>query len=440
MFRPGAHLISSDTIAGMPSQPVDLALVGAGAAGLATAIFAARRRPGLRAVLFDGARRVGAKILISGGGRCNVTNREVSASDYWGGNRKVIASVLKAFPASRAVSFFQELGVTLHEEERGKLFPDSGRARTVLDAMVAEAARLGVQVETGRVVTAIRPDAAASPRWLVTLAEGDVIQANRVVLATGGLSVPKTGSDGRGLSMAASLGHAIVPTTPALVPLLLSGHFHPPLSGISHEAEIVILADGRTRARLRGPLLWTHFGISGPVALDASRHWLRAQLDGHAPGATLSFVPGLEFDAVERALLPVPGRTGAESLRHVLAVWLPAAVGEAILASLRLDPSLRLAQLARDDRRRLTHALTGWQLPITGSRGYNYAEATAGGVALEEVDRRTLESVKHPGLHLVGEVLDVDGRLGGFNFQWAWATACVAGEAIARAASESRRG
>jgi len=185
--------------------------------------------------------------------------------------------------------------------------------------------------------------------------------------------------------------------------------------------------------RLRGPLLWTHFGISGPLALDTSRHWLRAQLEGRGAAARLSFVPDLDFALVERALLVVPGAGAPRSLRALLAGWLPAAVADAILASLALDGSLRLAHLARDDRRRLAHALTAWELPITGSRGYNYAEATAGGVALGEVDRRTMESTRHAGLHLVGEMLDVDGRLGGFNFQWAWSSGWVAGEAIGRA-------
>jgi predicted Rossmann fold flavoprotein len=405
--------------------------VGGGAAGLATAIFAARRNPRLQVVVLDGAGRLGAKILISGGGRCNVTNRDVVPSDYWGGSRQVVASVLRAFPASRAPGFFLELGVPLHEEERGKLFPDSNRARTVLDAMLGELERLRVSIHTGWRVTGLAPDAEAG--WRVTRAEGELLQARRVVLATGGLSLPKTGSDGGGLAIAASLGHTIVQTTAALVPLVLAGDFHPPLSGVSHDAAIAIEAGGKAVARLHGPMLWTHFGISGPAALDASRHWLRAVTEGCEATARLSFVPGLDFGAAERAFIDAAAEGGRSStVRSVMGTWLPAAVSDRLLGVLGLDGSTRLAQLARDDRRRLAHALTAWQLPIKASRGYNYAEATAGGVSLDEVDRHTLESRKCPGLHLVGEMLDVDGRLGGFNFQWAWATGWVAGDAIGR--------
>jgi predicted Rossmann fold flavoprotein len=263
--------------------------------------------------------------------------------------------------------------------------------------------------------------------WRVVTTSG-TIAARRVVLATGGLSVPKTGSDGRGLSIAASLGHTVVQTTPALVPMVLGGDFHRSLSGVSHEAALAVLADERVVARLRGPLLWTHFGVSGPLALDASRHWLRVELAGQRPSARLSFVPDMDFSSVDRELLKA-----ARTLRGVLAGWLPAAVADALVGSLALDGSLRLAHLGREDRRRLAHALTEFELPIAGSRGYNYAEATAGGVSLGEVDRRTMESTRHQGLYLVGEMLDVDGRLGGFNFQWAWSSGWVAGQAIARA-------
>jgi predicted Rossmann fold flavoprotein len=413
----------------MCRAPVDLAIVGAGAAGLASAIFAARRAPGRRVAIFDGARRIGAKILISGGGRCNVTNRRVSASDFWGGSRRVVSSVLHACPADRSIAFFEELGVRLHEEERGKLFPDSNRARDVLDALLGEVGRLGVEIIAGHPVSAVQPE---GDLWRVHAAGGPWT-ARRLVLASGGLSVPKTGSDGSGLQMAASLGHTVVPTTPALVPLKLDGTFHSPLSGVSHEASIEVTADGRLVARLSGPLLWTHFGISGPAALDASRHWHRVVADGRDARVRVSFMPGADFAAADRALLASASGNPATTVRAFLAARLPAAVADTLLSALSLAGTVRLAQLPRDDRRRLVHALTAWELPIAGSRGYNYAEATAGGVALDEVEPRTLESRKRCGLHFAGEMLDVDGRLGGFNFQWAWSSAWVAGNAAAAA-------
>jgi predicted Rossmann fold flavoprotein len=409
----------------MSRDAVDLVIVGAGAAGLAAAIFAARRAPAARVVLVDGARRIGAKVLISGGGRCNVTNRHVAASDFWGGPRRVVASVLRAFPAQRSIEFFERLGVPLHEEERGKLFPDSNRARSVLDALLGEAGRLGVAIASGVPARSVER---GDGHWRVQAGDAGW-DARRVILATGGLSVPKTGSDGSGLRMAEALGHAIVPTTPALVPLKLEGTFHEALSGVSHEAAIEIAGDGKVVERVSGPLLWTHFGISGPAALDASRHWLRVVEEGRIPGARLSFTPGLDFAAIDGALTPKPGDRAPATVRAFLCARLPAAVADAMLAALAIAGGWRLAQLPRDERRRLVHALTAWELRVAGSRGYNYAEATAGGVALDEVDHRTLESRRRPGLHFAGEILDVDGRLGGFNFQWAWSSGFVAGTA-----------
>ena len=279
----------------------------------------------------------------------------------------------------------------------------------------------------GEPVVSVAPD---GDRWRMETGS-ERWTARRLVLATGGLSVPKTGSDGSGLRMAASLGHTIVPTTPALVALVLEGSFHLLLSGVSHEAAVEVTADGKTVARLVGPLLWTHFGISGPAALDASRHWLRAVARDQRAGARLSFLPGMDFAAVERMLVAAVASSPASTVRATVASRLPGAVADALLDALALNGGLQLAQFPRDDRRRLAHALTGWDLRITGSRGYNYAEATAGGVALDEVDHRTMESRRHQGLHLVGEILDVDGRLGGFNFQWAWSSAWVAGNAAA---------
>ena len=414
----------------MSSDPAtDLLIVGAGAAGLATAIFAARRDRRCRVQVFDGAHRLGAKILVSGGGRCNVTNRVVTASDFHGGDRRIIASVLAAFPAEATSDFFREIGVSLHEEEEGKLFPDSNRARTVLEALLAEAARHGVTLVTGRRVTGIR----RLDDGFAVMAGSETMFARRLVLATGGQSLPKTGSDGAGFALAASLGHSIVPPTPALAPLVLDGSFHRGLAGVSHPAAITISSDTRAVARVAGSLLWTHFGVSGPAALDASRHWHRAALGRAIVRGALSFVPSLDFAGAEGWLLEaVRSRPGA-TLRTAVAAWLPVAVAEALLGALAVDGSVRLAQVTRDERRRLARALVDWELHVTGSRGYNYAEATAGGVALDEIHRATMASRRCPGLHLVGELLDVDGRLGGFNFQWAWSSAWVAARGIATA-------
>ena len=271
----------------------DVLIVGAGAAGLATAIFTRRNNPGMSVILLEGARRPGAKILISGGSRCNVTNTVVTGRDFWGGRPAIVRRVLRAFPVDATTTFFRELGVALHEEEDGKLFPDSNRSRDVLEALLREAGRSGVALLTDRRVVDVQR---ATDGFRITLAGGEM-SARFVVLATGGRSLPKTGSDGAGLGMAERLGHSIVPTAPALVPLVLDGTdpFHAQLSGVSQPVELSIRVDGAVATRLSGSMLWTHFGISGPVALNASRHWLRAAIEGRQVRLTANFCSGDSF-------------------------------------------------------------------------------------------------------------------------------------------------
>lgn len=414
----------------------DVAVVGAGAAGLATAIFAARRNPQLRIVALDGARKLGAKILVSGGGRCNVTNVRVTPEDFCGGSRNTIRRVVSAFTAEQTVEFFREIGVPLHEEQWGKLFPDSNSAKTVLEALLAECRRLGVQLLSGHRVIDIRAGS-ASDRFVidaeVAAADRDttkaLIQTRLVVLATGGKSLPKTGSDGGGYEMAERLGHSIVAPTPALVPLVLEGDVHARLSGISRDVEVVLRIGNQKPTRIRGPMLWTHFGASGPAIMDASRHWHRARLNGDDVSVALNFLPGDDFPSTEQRFLDLAASQPKRSVRNALGTLLPSRLGEAILERLGVVSQLTLGQLSRDDRRRIIHALLEWPTPVRDSRGYNHAEATAGGVPLSEIDPATMASRLCPGLFLVGEILDVDGRIGGFNFQWAWSSGFAAGSA-----------
>jgi hypothetical protein len=402
----------------------DVAIVGAGAAGLATAIFAKRRHPNLSVLLLDGATKIGAKILVSGGGRCNVTNSVVTEKDFYGGSRNVVRRLLREFDAARAAEFFREIGVPLHEEPGGKLFPDSNQARSVLEALLKEAELRGVRLVAGRRVTGVKPG------FEVVTAE-ETYLARRVVLATGGQSLPKTGSDGFGYKLAASLGHSIVPPTPGLVPLVLEGGFHAPLSGISHEVQISCRVDGAPPEQFTGAMLWTHFGASGPAAMNISRIWHRASLESRPVRVVISFLPRESPESTEGKLLELARSRPTSALATLLGEMVPARVGEALLRCLGVDGATRMAHLPKEDRRRIARALTDWPLPVAGTRGYNYAEVTAGGVPLDEIDPRTMASRTCPGLHLVGEILDVDGRIGGFNFQWSWSTGWVCAGGLA---------
>lgn len=397
-------------------DPYDIAVVGAGAAGLMAAISAGRsareRGLALRIAAVDSAKRIGAKILISGGGRCNVTNEVVRSQDF-NGLQNGIAKVLRTFGVADTIAFFEDLGVPLKREETGKIFPISNRARDVVDALLAAAEEVGVEIVSGMPVTSIEPG---------FIINGS-IHADRVILAAGGRSVPKTGSDGSGYALARALGHTITATFPALVPLIVTpGHWLTAISGTSVDAELSVKSPtGRVLHRHRGSMLFTHFGLSGPVVLDISRHWIANQ------PATLAanFLPGETFDSLDAALLNAARRNPRATVPSVLRGRLP----ERLLT--QLAPDTPLGRMTKDDRRRLVRDLIDYTLPVIRDRGFDYAEVTAGGVPLEEIDLSTMESRRCKNLYLCGEILDVDGRIGGFNFQWAWASGRAAGRGAA---------
>lgn len=414
----------------------DIAVVGAGAAGLAAAIFAAEAEGRKRVVVLEGARAVGAKILVSGGGRCNVTHAVARAEDF-NGTRPVVRNVLAAFDAAAAVRWFAGLGVALKREETGKLFPVSDRADTVVQALLDRCAALGVQILTDHRVADIAPD--GSGGFVIRHNRGELAAA-RVIVATGGRSLPRSGSDGGGWQIVRRLGHTVTETYPALVPLTLRADmFHAELSGLSQPVELSTFAGGKLIDRRTGSLLWTHFGISGPVVLDASRHWVIAHATGQGAEMRCRFLPGEDFAQVEHWLIASAAEQPRRSLQRALAARLPDRLAAALLRASAIDPTTVLARLSREQRRRLVHALTALDLPIERARSWNHAEVTAGGVPLAEIDYRTMASRKVPGLYLIGEMLDCDGRIGGFNFQWAWATGFLAGRAAAKDLSDPSR-
>jgi len=423
----------------------DVAVIGAGAAGLAASIFAAEaaakgdRRQ--RIVLLDGAITIGAKILVSGGARCNVTHEVVTPTDYFG-NRRIIKNVLAAFSVEQTVKWFASLGVELKREETGKLFPVTDKARTVLHALVERCRELGVEIQTNHRVGNIERVTDHGHGFVIHHSQG-VLHARKVILATGGRSIPKSGSDGFGYSLACRLGHHVTATVPALVPLVLDdAMFHKALSGLSHDVELTTVMKGRTVDRRKGSLLWTHFGISGPVVMDASRFWTLAQETGESPDLYGNFLPGKTQEQARRWFMDQAAGTPRRSLTKTLAQLVPERFAEALCFHIECNPQKAIAQLPRKDRDRLIEALLKFRFPVERDRGWNYAEVTAGGVPLEEINFRTMESKLVPGLYLIGEILDCDGRIGGFNFQWAWMTGFLAGRAVSAsvcADGEARR-
>jgi len=424
----------------------DIAIIGGGAAGMMAAIFATRSAPpDTRVAVFDGAKKLGAKILIAGGGRCNVTHDVVNPADYFGGaSRNTVKKILKSFSVKETKAFFRELGVLLKREDTGKLFPTTDKSRTVLDALQRAMSNAGVEVFTDHRVTNLQiTSSPGMPRFMIQTSRGP-FTADRVIFATGGKALPASGSDGGGYEIVQRLGHSITETWPALVPLILEEtpkgpHFLTTLSGIALDCELTLAGHtGKTLYKQPGPLLFTHFGLSGPAAMDMSRH-LQDYLGQSPHRLTANFCPGVSFELLEQTWLDAakahPNRNVATQLRSLgeQGNHFPDRFATALLTKyLGLEADLPLSRLSRDDRRALCHALTALPLPVVGDRGYQYAEVTAGGVPMAEVTTATMASKHCEGLYLCGEVLDVDGRIGGYNFQWAWCTGRLAGLAAAQ--------
>jgi predicted Rossmann fold flavoprotein len=401
-----------------------LAVVGAGAAGLVAAIFAARA--GQQVVLIDGRRRPGAKILVSGGGRCNVLPVHMQPEDYFTGSSKhAMRNILCSWPLAQMRQFFaEELGVPLKEEATGKVFPRSDSARDILAGLLGEVHRLGVTCRFGTRVVGLRRTAIAPGLGLDLQIEGcDSLLNHAVVLACGGLSMPRTGSDGAGYRLARGLGHTLRAPYPALVPLTGDSADFKTLSGVALPVRISTHSAASDQ-HCSGDLLFTHRGFSGPAALNISRH-VTAPHAGPVQ-VTAHFNDAIDWPAV---LQEAPQR----SCYAALHAHLPKRLAEVLLRQADLALERRVGTLTRAQRLRLQQLLCACVLPHSGSEGYATAEVTAGGIPLEEMVTRTLESRLCPGLYIAGEMLDVTGKLGGYNFLWAWASGRRVGMAAAMA-------
>jgi len=400
-------------------------VVGAGAAGLFAAIHAGRA--GARVIALDGAKTIGAKILVAGGGRCNVTHHSVDEKAYAGSSPNAIKNVLRRYGVAETVKFFEAYGVELKREDTGKLFPTTDDAHTILNALLRAANDAGVVIHHPRRVTAITRDADGC---FTINGDSGALRAPRLILCTGGKALPKSGSDGLGYEFARALGHSITNDVfPALVPLILPGtHVLRALSGLTLDTTLTLKSStGKVLKEFTNSLLCTHFGLSGPCALDMSRYWRAALIEDAGAGLFANFIAGEREDTLDAKILASRAANPLGFLReHV-----PERLARTLCEVAAVDPAAILRQLTREQRKALARAACALPLHVEGDRGFTYAEVTMGGVPLAEVKLDTMESRVCPGLHLAGEILDVDGRIGGFNFQWAWASGFVAGGAAA---------
>jgi len=390
-------------------QKVDVVVLGAGAAGLMCALEAGRR--GRRVVLLDHAERAGKKILISGGGRCNFTNLYCRAENFLSENLHFAKSALARFTPADIIAMIERHGIRYHEKTLGQLFCDRS-AMDVVTMLERECAEAGVRLMVGTRVLSVVKDG----QFVVETSAG-ALQAEAVVVATGGLSIPKMGATGFGYSLAEQFGLRIVECRPGLVPLVFSAEDRErwcDLAGVS--AEVVAEAGAKKRrGSFREKMLVTHRGLSGPAVLQVSSYWWPGE------AMTMDLAPEVEVMA---PLLERNARRDAAAAVAALRAVLPGRMAERWVA-LHEPADWTNASLAKMERQ-----LHAWQVTPAGTEGYAKAEVTAGGVDTDELDAKTMQSRKVPGLYFIGEVVDVTGWLGGYNFQWAWASGMSAGQVV----------
>jgi len=409
----------------------EVAIIGAGAAGFLAATQAARR--GLRVVLLEKNRKPGVKILMSGGTRCNLTQATDRRGivEAFGQQGSFLHSALSVLGPDELVVLFEAEGVPTKVEPTGKIFPVSNRAVDVVEALRRMLERSGAELRLDEPVVSIER---AGDGFSISTPRGE-LQTEKIVLTSGGQSYPGCGTTGEGYAWAKQLGHKIVPPRPALVPLLSDAPWVHELSGVTVPDVLVRIVDANVSeakqqpaakplAERRGSFLFTHFGLSGPVVMDVSRA-VTARPDAGAWQAVCDFVPALHEQQVSKQIA-----TGKQTVLAAIAEWLPKRLAEALLAESGLPGNRRVAELSKKHRNQLLLALKRMPIPIRGSQGFKKAEVTAGGIDLREVDSKTMQSKLCPNLYFAGEVLDLDGPIGGYNFQAAFSTGWLAGQSV----------
>lgn len=413
----------------------DLIVVGGGAAGMMAAGRAAEL--GAKVILLEKTPSLGNKLRISGKGRCNLTNAS-DISDFpemYPGHGKFLLGALHRFTNWDLVDFFEELGVSTKVERGGRIFPASDRAEAVVDALVRYLASGNVDVrcrtKVRRILTGQREGELAVQG--VELEDKRLLYSNQVLIATGGLSYPGTGSTGDGFCWAAEVGHTVVPPKPALVPLKVGEVWVKELAGLSlKNVTATLLLDGRAVQSEFGEMLFTHFGVSGPIILTLSREAVRGLASGRKVGLSINLKPALSEQKLDERLQRDFQKYSRKQFKNGLDDLLPKRLIPIVIGLSGIDPEKPVHQVTKEERKKLGSLLQALPLSVTDSLGISAAIVTAGGVATDEIDPRSMESRLVKGLYFAGEIIDVDGVTGGYNLQAAFSTARCAAEAIAR--------
>jgi predicted Rossmann fold flavoprotein len=394
------------------SRTYDVVIVGAGAAGMMCAIEAGRR--GRRVLVVDHARAPGEKIRISGGGRCNFTNLDAGRTDrFLGANPRFAASALGRYTPADFIARVDRAGIAWHEKTLGQLFCDDS-AKEIIRMLTDDMREAGVEVRPG---TAVETYGRSGDQFDLTLSDGSAVSAASLVVASGGKSIPKMGATGWGYDVAGRFGMTLTETRPALVPLTFEQGLleqTTPLAGVAVDA---VVSHGKTR--FEEAMLFTHRGLSGPAILQISSYWREGD------PITVQMAPGVPV--LERLKARKAENGGKQAVHTALSEIVPRRLAETLAA--REGAAGKLAEVGDKVLARLETAVNAWTVKPVGSEGYRTAEVTLGGVATDQLDQKTMEAKAVPGLYFIGEVVDITGWLGGYNFQWAWSSGWAAGQA-----------
>ncbi len=395
-------------------------IVGGGASGLAAAVFCARALGGDQVLLLEKAPRVGKKLLATGNGTCNITNRRADVSHYHGSEPSFTASALRAFPPQACIDFFASLGVVCASREEGREYPLCEQAAAVLDCLRLELKRLGVTERCDAAVTAVRTEKGG---FAVVTAD-DTVYAEHIILCTGGAAAPSLGGSAEGYTLATALGHRKTPLFPSIVQVKTDTTFVKAVKGLRTDAAVTFVLDGKPLCSHTGELLFTEYGISGPAVMQISRavgDWERRK--SGVMQAVIDLLPAMSEEELVEHLKARPVRTAEDFLTGLLHKRIGQTVCRA--AGFSLNETVR-------DHRRLAAAIKRFTVNVIGTQGFGGAQVTAGGIDTRDVDPVTMQSRLVRGLYLIGELLDVDGDCGGYNLQWAWASAYAAAQAVSR--------
>ncbi len=401
----------------------DVCVVGSGPAGLMSAITAGSA--GRSVILLEKNGKIGRKILATGNGRCNITNKNINISRYHGGDKNFITEVINKFDQNKTINYFESLGILLKEEDKGRIFPVTNQAQTIVDALTHELEKNNVKIELQTEVKNIVKE----DDFIITLISGNVIFARKLILATGGKAAHQFGSSGDGIFWARNFGHTITQIHAALCPIEVNESWVRDIQGLRVEAKLTAMVDNKKIAEFYGDTLFTHFGISGPAPMAFSGD-ISPLINKSEIKIIIDLFSNIEVLELDNKLEKIFKNAGKKSVKNSLSGVIPQNLVPIILKIIEIDENKKAAEISAKYRKNIVNALKNLTITVKSIRPLKEAQVTRGGVELSEINSKTLESKIIKNLYFAGEIMDVDGDSGGFNLQWAWSSGYLAGNSI----------